>query len=131
MEHPDYPVRKEDVDKVNVLFNKAVKPETFTADDVTLTVQGEKQNLESVTFDTKDNTAWTLDFSTLNKQLSNGYYVLTVQTAAITDHEGFTGYVGKKADWVLFRGGLVRYIGLARTGRYRQARGARCSCRCS
>ena len=109
MEHPDYPVRKEDVDKVNVLFNKAVKPETFTADDVTLTVQGEKQNLESVTFDTKDNTAWTLDFSTLNKQLSNGYYVLTVQTAAITDHEGFTGYVGKKADWVLFRGGLVRY----------------------
>ena len=110
MEHPDYPVRMEDVDKVNVQFNKAVKPETFTADDVTLTVQGEKQNLSSVQFDTKDNTTWTLDFSTLNKQLSNGYYVLTVQTAAITDYEGFTGYTGKKADWVLFRGGLVRFV---------------------
>lgn len=109
MEHPDYPVRKENVDQVNVQFNKAVKPETFTADDVKLTVQGETQNLESVKFDTKDNTNWTLDFSTLNKQLPNGYYVLTVQTSAITDYEGFTGYVGKKVDWVLFRGGLVRY----------------------
>ena len=38
MEHPDYPVRMEDVNQVNVRFNKAVKPETFTAQDVTLTV---------------------------------------------------------------------------------------------
>ncbi len=109
-EHPDYPVRTEDVDVVNVKFNKAVKPETFNAADVTLTVQGEKQDLSTVKFETEDNKSWTLNFSSLNKMLPNGYYVLTVQTAAITDFEGFTGYVGKKVDWVLFRGGLVQYI---------------------
>ena len=109
-EHPDYPVRTEDVDVVNVKFNKAVKPETFSAADVTLTVQGEKQDLSTVKFETEDNKSWTLNFSSLNKMLPNGYYVLTVQTAAITDFEGFTGYVGKKVDWVLFRGGLVQYI---------------------
>lgn len=110
MEHPDYPVRMEDVNQVNVRFNKAVKPETFTAQDVTLTVQGEKQDLGSVQFATADNTNWTLDFTALNQQLPNGYYVLTVQTATITDFEGYNGYTGKKADWVLFRGGLVQYV---------------------
>lgn len=110
MEHPDYPVRMEDVNQVNVKFNKAVKPETFTAQDVTLTVQGEKQDLSSVQFATADNTSWTLDFTALNQQLPNGYYVLTVQTATITDFEGYNGYTGKKADWVLFRGGLVQYV---------------------
>ncbi len=110
MEHPDYPVRMEDVNQVNVRFNKAVKPETFTAQDVTLTVQGEKQDLGSVQFATTDNTNWTLDFTALNQQLPNGYYVLTVQTATITDFEGYNGYTGKKADWVLFRGGLVQYV---------------------
>jgi hypothetical protein len=37
----------------------------------------------------------------------DGYYVLTVQTAAITDAEGFQGAVGKQATWIQFTGGKV------------------------
>ena len=107
MELNDQPVRTTYVDEVTVTFNKAIQPETFTADDVTLAVQGVQQDLSTVTFASEDNTVWKLDFTELNRTLPNGYYVLTVQTAEIKDHEGYNGYTGKKADWVLFLGGLV------------------------
>ena len=107
MELNGQPVRTDYVDKVKVTFNKAIQPETFTADDVKLNVQGETQDLSTVGFASEDNTVWTLDFTELNRTLPNGYYVLTVQTSQIKDYEGYNGYVGKKADWVLFLGGLV------------------------
>jgi len=100
-------VRTDYVDKVKVTFNKAIQPETFTADDVKLNVQGEPQDLSTVGFASEDNKVWTLDFTELNRTLPNGYYVLTVQTSEIKDYEGYNGYTGKKADWVLFLGGLV------------------------
>lgn len=108
MELNDQPVRTTYVDEVTVTFNKAIQPETFTQDDVTLSVQGEKQNLSTVGFTSEDNTVWKLNFTELNRTLPNGYYVLTVQTSGITDFEGYTGYNGLKADWVLFLGGLVQ-----------------------
>ena len=37
----------------------------------------------------------------------DGYYVLTVQTAGITDAEGFQGAVGKQATWIQFTGGKI------------------------
>ena len=104
------PVRITPVDEVTVEFNKAIKPETFTADDVTLTVQGQKQDLSTVQFSTEDNMSFNLDFTALNRQLGNGFYVLTVQTSGITDHEGYPGYTGKKVDWVQFIGGLIQFV---------------------
>lgn len=97
-----------DVDEVTVTFSKPIVPATFTAEDITLGVQGEKQNLETMTITpSNDNQTFTLGMSALNEKLPNGYYVLTVQTAGITDNEGFQGLVGRKVDWVLFRGGLI------------------------
>ena len=98
-----------DVDELTVTFTKPIVPETFTADDVTLGVQGEKQDLQAMTITPQgtDNTQFKLGLSNLNSSLPNGYYVLSVQTAGITDNEGYQGLVGKKVDWVLFRGGLI------------------------
>ena len=99
-----------DVDEVTVTFTKPIVAETFTADDVTLSVQGEKQDLTAMTITADEgsgNTTFTLGMSNLNATLPNGYYVLTVQTNDITDEEGFQGLSGRKIDWVLFRGGLV------------------------
>ena len=110
MELGDDPVRTAYVDEVTVEFNKAIQAETFTQEDVTLTVQGQKQDLSTVGFASDDNTVWKLDFTALNRTLPNGYYVLTVQTSGIKDYEGYNGFTGKKADWVLFLGGLVQVI---------------------
>lgn len=98
----------EDVDVVTVTFSKSIKPETFTAEDITLGVQGEKQNLATMTITPQeDNQTFKLDLSALNATLPNGYYVLTVQTSDVTATDGYNGLVGKKVDWVLCRGGLV------------------------
>ena len=98
----------EDVDEVTVTFSKPIKPETFTAEDITLGVQGEKQNLASMTITPQeDNQTFKLDLSALNATLPNGYYVLTVQTSDVTATDNYNGLVGKKIDWVLCRGGLV------------------------
>ena len=103
-------VRTTPVNEVKVAFNKDIVAETFTAEDVTLTVQGEKQDLSTVQFSTEDNRHFTLDFTALNSTLPNGYYVLTVQTMGITDHEGYPGYAGKKTDWVQFLDGLIQFV---------------------
>ena len=97
------------VDELTVTFTKPIVPETFTAEDITLGVQGEKQNLETMTITPQgnDNQTFKLDMSALNANLPNGYYVLTVQTADITSTDGYQGLVGRKVDWVLFRGGLI------------------------
>ena len=100
-----------DVNEVTITFNKPIQAETFDYEDVTYQVQGEKQDLSQVEglISPKvgvDN-AYTINLSTLNPQLPNGYYVLSVQGAGITDNEGFNGLFGRKVDWVLFRGGLI------------------------
>ena len=99
-----------DVDMVNVKFSKAIDPETFTADDLKFTVQGETQDLTNVSITAKDdsNTNFSIDLTALNTDLPNGYYVMAVQTADIKDYENYNGYSGKKIAWVLFRGGLIR-----------------------
>ena len=100
-----------DVDEVTVTFNKPIQAETFTADDVVYQVQGEKQDLTNLTITPKvgvDN-AYVIGLSALNASLPNGYYVLSVQGDGITDSEGFNGLYGRKVDWVLFRGGLIRF----------------------
>lgn len=97
----------EPLGKVKVMFNKYVEPSTFTTDDISLAVQGIKQDVSSVAISTDDNKSFTLDFTSFNKNVGNGYFVLTVNTAEVKDNEGYFGKNGKQAGWIMFRGGFV------------------------
>lgn len=103
-------VAKEPVDVVIVNFSKIIDPTTFTADDITLNVQSEKQDASLIGISSEDNKSFRLDLSAVNAQSSNGYYTLSVQTSGITDVDGFTGKTGKTAGWVFYQGGLVQLV---------------------
>ena len=98
----------EPVDSLDVMFNKHIDPATFTADDLSLSVQGESTDPSPIGISTGDGKTFRLDLSRLNETTGNGYYMLTVQTSGITDSEGFGGSTGKSAGWTMFRDGLVR-----------------------
>ena len=103
-------IATEYIKKLTVDFNKPIDASTFTGDDITFAVQGVKQDANQIAISTKDNKSFTLDMSAMNDALPNGYYTLTVQTADITDTEGFLGRDGKQVGWILFRGGLVQLL---------------------
>lgn len=90
---------------VNVVFNKPIDETTFTTEDVTLACQGEPVDVSQIVINKVGDTAFALDMSSVT--LKNGYYVLTVQTAGITDSEGFAGRNGKSAAWIQFVDGKV------------------------
>ncbi|MDE6547705.1 MAG: DUF5006 domain-containing protein [Muribaculaceae bacterium] len=90
------------LESVNVVFNKRIDPATFTADDITLMTQGETRNVDLIGFSTEDNKTFTLDLTALNDTVINGYNVLTVRTAEITDEDGYKGKDGKQAAWVMY-----------------------------
>ena len=98
------------LDSLKVHLNKKVDPKTFTTDDITVTVQGKKQNVSLVGISTNDNKTFTLDLSKINESSENGYYTLTVQTTDITDTEGYNGRNGKSTDWIMFREGFVKLL---------------------
>ena len=103
-------IAEEPIESLTVDFNKQIDATTFTSDDITFVVQGVKQDASQIGVSTTDNKRFTLDMSAMNSTLPNGYYTLTVQTAAITDAEGFKGKDGKQTSWILFRGGLVQLL---------------------
>ncbi len=98
------------IETLTVDFNKPVAVGGFPTDAITFVVQGVKQDANQIGISTTDNKQFTLDMSTMNSTLPNGYYTLTVQTAGITDAEGFKGKDGKQVSWILFRGGLVQLL---------------------
>ena len=98
------------VESLSVSFNKTIDSETFTSDDLTCTVQGKKQDTSLISISTDDDQTFTLDFTALNDSAGNGYYTLTVQTAAITDSEGYSGSTGKTVGWTMFEGGVVQLL---------------------
>ena len=100
-------IAKEPIETLTVDFNKEIDATTFTGDDITFAVQGVKKNANQIGISTEDNKRFTLDMSAMNDTLPNGYYTMTVQTADITDAEGYKGKVGKQTSWILFRGGLI------------------------
>ena len=106
----DGKIAEEPVNEVTVNFSKLVDPATFSTEDLTLAVQGVKQDVSQIGITTTDNKTFGLNLSELNEQLGNGYYVLTVQTADITDTEGFHGKDGLHRGWTFFRGGLVQLL---------------------
>ncbi len=71
----------EPVDEIRVMFNKHIDPATFTADDITLAVQGRKLDLADLTIATDDNKTFTLGLAKINETIPSGYNVLTVATA--------------------------------------------------
>jgi len=98
------------IEKLIVDFNKEIDAMTFTGDDITFAVQGVKKDANQIGISTENNKSFTLDLATLTEQCPNGYYTLTVQTADITDAEGFQGKTGMQVGWILFRDGLVQLL---------------------
>ena len=100
-------IAEESIDTLTVRFNKKIDTTTFTGDDLTFAVQGVKKDASQIGITTEDSQTFLLDMKAMNDTLSNGYYTMTVQTAGITDAEGFKGKAGKQVSWILFRGGLI------------------------
>ena len=98
------------IDALNVTFSKEINATTFTGDDITFAVQGVKKDASQIVISTEDNKTFKLDMKAMSDTLSNGYYTLTVQTAGITDLEGYQGREGKQVGWIMFRGGLVQLL---------------------
>lgn len=98
-------VASQPVGRLTVRFNKPVDAATFTADDVRLNCQGEPVDLAGLAIEAVSDREFILDLTALTA--ADGYYVLTVQTAGITDAEGFAGRDGRTADWVQFASGQV------------------------
>lgn len=92
-------VLHEPLQSVTVTFNKAVNASTFTSEDISLHCQG-KPVEGSIGIKKVNDKQFKLDMNQLT--VGNGYYVLTVQTAGITDSEGFNGATGKTAAWIQF-----------------------------
>lgn len=91
---------------VKVRFNKPIIASTFTTDDMTLTCQGRMiENMDAVTITKISDREFALGLSAVT--LKDGYYVLTVQTAEITDTENYCGQTGKNAGWVQYMDGTV------------------------
>ena len=101
-------IAEEPIETLTVTFNKGIDASTFTGDDITFNVQGVKQDASQIGISTQDNRNFTLDMSGMNDMLPNGYYTMSVQTADITDAEGYQGKNGKQVGWIMFRGGLVQ-----------------------
>ena len=98
-------LQMEQLTEVTVNFNKDIDPATFTAEDITLNCQGVAQDASLITIERITDSAFRLCLNEVT--LQNGYYVLTIQAAGITDREGFNGAAGRQATWVQFVDGKV------------------------
>ncbi len=98
------------VEAIKIMFNKPIQLETFTTEDITMAVQGVKRDLTQISISTTDNKTFTVNLSEVNKICGNGYYIFTVQTAGITDNEGYSGKNGKAVSWNMYRDGTVQLI---------------------
>lgn len=93
-------VAEKPVTEITVHFNKAIEPETFTTEDLTLVLQGQQRDASPIHIKQKDKQTFVLDLTEVSKL--DGFYVLTVQTAGITDYEGFLGESGKNVSWTQY-----------------------------
>lgn len=101
----DSTVLKEQLTQLTVRFNKPVKAETFTTEDISLSCQGKMLDASQIIVTKVNEREYVLSLSKVT--LADGYYVLTVQTSDIEDYEGFAGSTGKTASWTQFTDGKV------------------------
>lgn len=97
---PEGTLQTTPLNEVTVRFNKPIRTETFTSDDISLRWEGIEQDNTVITINKQNDTDYLLNLSQVNRQ--DGYYVLTIQTATIVDIEGFNGRDGKSASWVQY-----------------------------
>jgi hypothetical protein len=106
--YPDLPAEEsvitEPLRQLTVRFNKPIQAETFTAQDIKLCRQGVPIDISNLAITKISDTDYRFNLQPYTPQ--SGYYVLTVQTADITDHEGFLGYLGKQATWIQLLGDI-------------------------
>lgn len=93
----DEPI-KQPLKSVNVTFNKEIKPETFTSDDITLYNQGKKLDLSNVAISSVGEREFCISLDGLTSE--SGLYILTVNTDGITDTDGFQGVEGSSVTWI-------------------------------
>ena len=98
-------VLKEQLTELTVRFNKPIKAESFTTEDISINCQGVAQDASQITITKVNEQEYKLGLNEVT--LADGYYVLTVQTTNIIDTEGFTGLTGKQASWIQFVDGKV------------------------
>lgn len=104
----DDQIAEKPIEQLTVEFNKDIKPETFTRDDIMVRYEG-KLFSGDIAITPKDDASkrvFNLNTSALSE---NGYYVLQVKTDNITDTENYLGAEGKMVRWMLFKDGLVHY----------------------
>ena len=104
----DDQIAEKPIEQLTVEFNKDIKPETFTRDDIMVRHEG-KLFSGDIAITPKDDASkriFNLNTSTLSE---NGYYVLQVKTDNISDTENYLGAEGKMVRWMLFKDGLVHY----------------------
>ena len=104
----DDQIAEKPIEQLSVEFNKDIKPETFTREDIMVRYEG-KLFSGDIAITPKDDASkrvFNLNTSALNE---NGYYVLQVKTDNITDTENYLGAEGKMVRWMLFKDGLVHY----------------------
>ncbi|NLF61087.1 MAG: leucine-rich repeat protein [Lentisphaerae bacterium] len=93
---------------IDVFFSDGIRLSTFSAADVTLRRQGQlvsQQELGSLTFEkvAEDDANEIYQYRIGNLgalTMEDGFYVLTVQAAGITNRQGAAGQVGKQVMWV-------------------------------
>ena len=104
----DNQIAEKPINELTVEFNKDIKPETFTREDIVVRHEG-KLFSGDIAITPKDDAPkriFRLNTSALSE---NGYYVLQVKTDNITDAENYLGAEGKMVRWMLFKDGLVHY----------------------
>lgn len=104
----DDQIAEKPIEQLTVEFNKDIKPETFTREDIVVRYEG-KLFSGDIAITPKDDASkriFNLNTSALSE---NGYYVLQVKTDNITDTENYLGAEGKMVRWMLFKDGLVHY----------------------
>lgn len=86
------------IETLQVKFNKPIDETSFTTEDIKLFYNGTALNASVIGINKVDAQTFSLSLGSTTAQ--DGLYVLIVQTADITDAEGFAGAVGKEVSWV-------------------------------
>ena len=104
----DDQIAEKPIEELTVEFNKDIKPETFTREDIVVRHEGKLFSGDIAITPKADapKRIFSLNTSALSE---NGYYVLQVKTDNITDAENYLGAEGKMVRWMLFKDGLVHY----------------------
>lgn len=104
----DNQIAEKPIDELTVEFNKDIKPETFTREDIVVRHEG-KLFSGDIAITPKDDAPKRIFCLNTSALSENGYYVLQVKTDNITDTENYLGAEGKMVRWMLFKDGLVHY----------------------